>query len=304
VVRRFLTARWVTIHLLTVAIVVIFLFFGRWQLHRWEHRGISAVPPDSRPAVALADLVSPDQPLPGGSIGRQVTVTGHYDAASQVLVPGRELAGRSGFWVLTPMRPVAAPGGAAALVVRGWVVSPNDPALSAPTATVVVLGRLYASEDPPAVGTGTDAPLPRGQFREVNTAELTGQFPYRILDGYLLLGSQTPITAPAPAVLPVPLNQDNRGGGLYNLAYAIQWVLFSFAVLYFWVKLIRGDLVPDDEDRDDAGRTDEPAPTARQVPARVPATLEPLQDEDDDEELAAYNRYLADLNARSGRSSR
>jgi cytochrome oxidase assembly protein ShyY1 len=310
VLRRFLTPRWLGIHLLTITIVVIFCFFGRWQLHRWEHRGVTVIPADSRPAVALADLVSPDQPLPGGSIGRQATVTGRYDAAHQTLVADRDLAGRRGFWVLTPLRPDGgATGDSSALIVRGWVAGPTDPALRAPSTDVTITGRLYASEDPPPVGTGPTDVLPAGQFREVNTAELTGHFPYRILDGYLLLGSQTPTVSPAPAVLPIPVREVNRGGGLRNLAYALQWWLFAFAVLYFWSKLIRDDLAPE-RDRGATRPAREtattapriPAPTARRAqPATTARTTAPASAEED-AELAAYNRYLADLHARSGRS--
>ncbi|HSP38511.1 MAG TPA: SURF1 family protein [Frankiaceae bacterium] len=316
-VRRFLTLRWVTIHLLTIAIVVIFILFGRWQLHRWEGRGVSVVPPDNRPAVALTDLVSADQPLRGGSIGRQTVVTGRFDGAHQVLIADKQQAGRSGFWVVTPLQPQAGTAGTstpatpAALVVRGWVPSATDPAVTVPSTPYTVHGRLYASEDPPPIGTNTGPALPPGQFREVNTAELTASFPYRILDGYVLLGSTEPtLSAPTAAVVPVPVNEVNHGGGLRNLAYAVQWWLFAGAVLYFWGRLIRDDLRPPED------RVHEPSPvTPREhTPVRIPVDIprptgsggssdEPdPSPEPEDAELAAYNRYLADLNARSGRS--
>ncbi len=311
-IRRFLTPRWVAIHLLTVAIVIIFVLFGRWQLHRWEDRGTSVTPPDPRPAVALTELAPPDRPLPGGSIGRRTTVTGRYDGAHQVLVADRELDGRPGFWVVTPIRPQN-PGETAALVVRGWVPSPDDPALRAPAGPVTVAGRLYASEDLPPVGTSASAPLPAGQFRQVNTAELTGRFPYRILDGYVLLASQRPTSPPAPAVVPAPANEVDNGGGLRNLAYALQWWLFAGAVLYFWTRLVRDDLKPPEESaHEPAG----PVPSARTTPDAVTSDVvvprpdggadtagDAAGDDDEDAELAAYNRYLADLNARSSRRS-
>lgn len=37
VVRRFLTRRWLLTHALAIGLVVVFLIFGRWQLHRAEH---------------------------------------------------------------------------------------------------------------------------------------------------------------------------------------------------------------------------------------------------------------------------
>jgi cytochrome oxidase assembly protein ShyY1 len=310
----------VAIHLLTVTIVVLFALFGIWQLHRWEGRGTTVSPPDARPAVALSELVSPDRPLPGGSIGRQTTVTGRYDGANQVLIAEREQDGRPGFWVVTPVLPDTSPGtsgapgsssapgtsGAAALVVRGWVPAPDDPALTAPGGPITVTGRVYASEDLPPVGTEPPAALPPGQFRQVNTAELTGHFPYRLLDGYVLLATQQPASAASPAVVPVPVTEVDSGGGLRNLAYALQWWLFALAVLYFWSKLIRDDLAPEDD------RVHEPAgpvPAARTTADPPPRAAEPAaassagSGQDEDAELAAYNRYLADLHARSGRRS-
>jgi hypothetical protein len=191
-----------------------------------------------------------------------------------------------------------------------------------------VSGRLYASDDPPAVGTAVAPDLPAGQYREVNTAELTAAFPYRILDGYVLLSGTTPaLPAPAPAVVPVPANEVNSGGGLRNLAYAIQWWLFALAVLYFWGKLVRDELAPP-EDRvyqpdgheagsptdssDDRSAVRSPStPAARTGRDALPAPVavgsgagDADADADaEDAELAAYNRYLAGLNARPGRRS-
>jgi cytochrome oxidase assembly protein ShyY1 len=322
VIRRFVTLRWLTIHFLTVAIVVIFIMFGRWQLHRWEGSGAQVIPPDNRPAVTLTDLVAANQALRGGSIGRQTSVTGRFDGAHQVLIADRQLGGRAGFWVVTALRPDGYPSGTAVLVVRGWVATPTDPALRVADTQVDVSGRVYASEDPPPTGTGPTASLPAGQFREVNTAELTGAFPYRLLDGYVLLARTDPALADSPAVVPTPVMTRDSGGGLYHLAYAVQWWLFALAVLYFWVKLVREDLTPSEERvyqrETPASPTPEPTvPASARIPA--PTSGQPVSvgsgtdttagtsttagDDAEDAELAAYNRYLADLNARSGRRS-
>ncbi|MDQ1636347.1 MAG: hypothetical protein QOJ32_3156 [Frankiaceae bacterium] len=293
-IRRFLTLRWVTITLLAITIIVLFSFFGRWQLHRWEDRGTRVIPADARPAVPLADLVSPDAPVPGGDIGRQTVVVGTYDAAHQVLVADRPQAGRPGAWVVTPLQPATGP---AALVVRGWTPTGTTPA-PPPAGAVTVSGRVYASEDPPPVGKQTPAPLPAGQVREVNNAELAAVVPYRILDGYVLRAASTP--ADTLDVVGVPLNETDSGGGLRNLLYAIQWWLFAAAVVYFWWKLVRDEIEP-------------PAERVREVrePVREPVRAAPTAaapptpaDEAEDAELAAYNRYLAGLSTRTGSSTR
>jgi hypothetical protein len=107
---------------------------------------------------------------------------------------------------------------------------------------------------------------------------------------------------------------------LRNLAYAIQWCLFAFAVLFFWVKLIRDDLAADRGELDTSETPDRAAPVQRRrdtatVPdaradgdrppmtARTGPTGPPTSaDDPEDAELAAYNRYLAQLHERSSRS--
>jgi cytochrome oxidase assembly protein ShyY1 len=293
VIRRFLTPRWVTITLLAIAIIVLFSFFGRWQLHRWDSRGTRVVPADMRPAVPLDQLVTPDAPVPGGDIGRQTVTTGTYDAAHQILVADRPQGGQPGAWVVTPLQPAS---GTAALVVRGWTPAGVAPA-APPAGQVTVTGRVYASEDPPPVGDQASAPLPPGQVREVNNAELAAVVPYRILDGYVLRAATTP--SESLTAVGVPLNETDSGGGLRNLLYAIQWWLFAAAVVYFWWKLVRDELEPPAERvREVREPVREPARTAAAPPQPTPA------DEAEDAELAAYNQYLAGLSSRTGTSRR
>lgn len=69
---------------------------------------------------------------------------------------------------------------------------------------------------------------------------------------------------------------------LQNYSYALEWVLFAAFAVFCFVKLLR------DEDR--PGDADEPTASVVLPP---PAQAQP----EDDEELAAYNAYLARLNA-------
>ena len=71
------------------------------------------------------------------------------------------------------------------------------------------------------------------------------------------------------------------GGNSLSWVYTFEWPIFAGYATYMWWKLLH----------------DEPAPEAG---AASPA---PEDGEEEDEELAAYNRYLADLNA-SGRQKR
>ena len=74
--------------------------------------------------------------------------------------------------------------------------------------------------------------------------------------------------------------------------YVFEWPLFAVFVVVMWVKMIRDELSDDEEAEEDR--------TA--VPDRPLSEAELIQQhEAEDEDLAAYNRYLARLNAESHR---
>ena len=67
------------------------------------------------------------------------------------------------------------------------------------------------------------------------------------------------------------------GNGL-SWAYAIEWPLFAAFVVFFWWKMVHFELNPPPEQE-----------------REVVVVPEPVVDEEPDEELAAYNRYLKTL---------
>ena len=76
-------------------------------------------------------------------------------------------------------------------------------------------------------------------------------------------------------------------GNTLSWAYVFEWPFFAGYGTYVWWKLVHDQMV--------RGAPD--TPTARESAGLVERVEEP------DEELAAYNRYLAELNA-SGRTKR
>ena len=97
-----------------------------------------------------------------------------------------------------------------------------------------------------------------------------------------------------------------NGGTWQNLGYVLQWPLFGlFPAFMFWrLRKLRA------ESRE---RAHEPAPTrAESHPAPPPEPDKPVARQtvpgegshDDDPELAAYNRMLAQLNARDQQETR
>jgi len=86
----------------------------------------------------------------------------------------------------------------------------------------------------------------------------------------------------------------SANGTFQNLGYVLQWPLFGlFPAFMFWrIRQLR-------QKAEAGGTADEKQAPAAEVPAPRPrpgTRTAPLDDED--EELAAYNRYLRELNAR------
>lgn len=84
------------------------------------------------------------------------------------------------------------------------------------------------------------------------------------------------------------------GGNTLSWAYAVQWPVFAVFVVFIWWREIRRAL-----------GHEAPAPTRKAEDASVrrpvvTARPAPVVDDRDDPELAAYNHYLAWLNANPG----
>ncbi|GAA1756959.1 hypothetical protein [Luedemannella helvata] len=81
------------------------------------------------------------------------------------------------------------------------------------------------------------------------------------------------------------------GGNLLSYAYAVEWPVFAGFVVYVWLREVRRTL----RGVEPSPAVAEPAPPTPQRPRRVRSQA--AYDDSDDPELAAYNDYLAWLNA-------
>jgi DNA-binding transcriptional regulator of glucitol operon len=81
------------------------------------------------------------------------------------------------------------------------------------------------------------------------------------------------------------LTKAEAGGGAINWSYALQWPLYGFMGLGFYIKMLRDELHRD-PDEDGPGSS-------------VVLYQRPRIDTTGDPELAAYNAYLAELNERA-----
>ncbi len=87
------------------------------------------------------------------------------------------------------------------------------------------------------------------------------------------------------------------GGNMLSYAYAVEWPVFAGFVVFVWYKEVQRARA-EAADRS-AGTGDTPAPAPRR-PGELPpvrssrrARVGPGYDDTGDEQLAAYNRYLA-----------
>lgn len=229
--------RWLALAFVVVLVVPSFILLSRWQLSRLDQR---------RHANAVIESNAQQAPVPVGSLmtpgastssvgdgqtWRQVSATGHYDAAGQVLVRKRPFEGANGFWVATPFVTTS---GSVLVVDRGWIAaSAGAGAVQAvpapPSGTVTVIGRIQPSEQAPSP---QPADLPAGQVTDLDVALVGGSTD--VYPGYVELLSSDPAQAAGLTAIPLPDLSDGP-----HLSYAVQWVFFAIVAVAGFVMLVR-----------------------------------------------------------------
>ncbi|WP_405750105.1 SURF1 family protein [Streptomyces sp. NBC_00144] len=259
--RFLLTRQWVILALVSIVLMPTMIKLGFWQLHRHEHKvaqnTLIGKNLKSRP-VPVGDLTSPGHTVPYDQYWRQVTATGHFDNADEVVVRRRTSAdGTVGYHVLTPF---VLDDGKTVLINRGWVAD-NGSQLTlpkippAPKGRLTVAGRLMADETTGASGIKNEKGLPPHQVMLINSAEEAKAMGRTVLGGYIEQTAPTP-KGDSPQLIPAPEHSDIGP----HMAYAVQWWLFTAGVPIGFVVLVRR------EKRERAAAasesTPEPVPTA------------------------------------------
>lgn len=236
-VRRLLRPRWLVGHVVVLALVVGLVNLGLWQLRRLDQRREANALVRSRmavPTAALDEVMAPD----AGEAQlkrveyRRVTATGTYDPEGQVLVRTRQLEGRPGNEVLTPL---VLGDGTALIVNRGWV--PTDAAgqvtmtdVVPPAGQVEVTGTLRQTQQRGRLGPKDPE---GGRLREVvrvDLKRLQRQSPIPLRPAWLQMQTQSPAQLNGlPEPLPPPELEEGR-----HLSYALQWFLFAAMALAGW----------------------------------------------------------------------
>ncbi len=212
------------LHLVAVLGIVGTGYLGAWQFGAWaDHRQDKAAALADAAPMPLTDVLGPDEPFPSKYVGQPVTFNGTWLPEDTVYVADKEVDGRSGYWVVTP---VSTSTGSAMPVVRGWS---QQHGLPAPTGAVRVQGWLQpgessgeADEDP-----GDDV-LPT-----LRIADVLARMDQDLYGGYVI--AKEPREQLLTAVTPDQLPSPSAFTSLRNLLYALEWWVFgAFAVFLWW----------------------------------------------------------------------
>lgn len=216
--------------LLTIALIVMLISLGRWQLHRAAEKQVLfdsfAAGSDATRAIEHATPKIPRY--------QHVEVTGHYDSARQILIDNMVNAERAGYYVITPFELQA---GGWVLVNRGWVpLGPSRadrPAI--PVAQDVRSIRGRADNLPsPGIRMGVPAPL-------APPYPVVANFPTLAQLGQLLRQSDW---IPATEVILLDAGQpdgyvrDWAPPGfppMRHIGYAVQWFALALALAVIYV---------------------------------------------------------------------
>jgi cytochrome oxidase assembly protein ShyY1 len=222
------------LHLLAIAAIAAMVVAGGWQFDTYgDARRDDTVAVISGPVVPLSQVLGPDDPLTDAALDTRVVAEGTY-AGQQFLVRDREDAGKSGYWVLTPLlvsgdTAAGAEPSAALLVVRGWQASATAPPASA--GEVRVTGVLEPGEEAP---TTVDA---ERVIDSVRIPTLLNAVDFDLYSGYLLRTSEEPPVEDGLRPVTPQTPEGSWTTGLRNLAYAMQWWVFAAFGVYMWWRI-------------------------------------------------------------------
>jgi surfeit locus 1 family protein len=232
--------RWLGLTLTIIALTLLFVFLGFWQLQRLgQRRAANAriIARMDQPALALdGSALNPEQ-----ADLRRATVRGVYDPAHEIVLRNRTYNDSPGVHVITPLR--ISGSDAAILVDRGWIpYDQADPARRAafapPAGAVEVPGILRRPQTRTTALTPADvAPAdgsPLTAWHRVDIARIQAQTPYPLLPVFM---EQARTEGAFALPRPDPDIALDEGPHLF---YAIQWFAFALIASLGYVLLLRG----------------------------------------------------------------
>jgi len=228
-----------------LAAVAAAIGLGIWQLHAWQAgRDADARDLSKAAALPLTKVMSGDDPFPGQYLGQPVTFEGTWLPKGTLYVADRDLHGKRGYWVMTPVLV----GDSAMPVVRGWSARPEAPEPSGP---VPVGGYLQAS-----AGTGAAVRDPEDDvIPEMRIASVVEHVDADLYSAYVVAKSAGDASNGLAEVTPESVPEVSNTSHLRNLLYAFQWWIFAGFAVYIWLRWCRDQLEADEEASADEVRT-------------------------------------------------
>lgn len=227
--------RWVLGHVLVIAVCLLFINLGFWQIRRLEERRLENT-------VMASRLAADPQPVEELIVGagsdldslefRRATAAGEFAPTEEVLVRSQVNQGLAGWHVITPL---VLADGRAVLVNRGWVPLEMDvvPVPAAPPpGEVTVTGWLGLTRTRQAGG----ATEPEGrltQIARIDIDRLQQQMPFELLPIYISVAESEAALLPVAVATPVVTDEGP------HLLYAIEWFSFTLISVIGYVFLLR-----------------------------------------------------------------
>jgi cytochrome oxidase assembly protein ShyY1 len=227
--------RWALLVVFVVALAIVFVNLGEWQLRRLAER-------EQRNATTISNEQAPVKPyeqvftrvITDADQWLRVTATGTFDGDHQFVVRNRTNGDDRGYEVVTPLRTSTG----TVLVDRGFVaIAPGTGIPAAgpppPAGPVSVVGHVRRNEQG---RTGAVTPV-AGSVRLINSDALQPAIGYPVANGFISATEVTP--AQSGGFVPIALPELSSGPHFW---YAMQWFMFAGIGIAGIVVFIRGDL--------------------------------------------------------------
>jgi cytochrome oxidase assembly protein ShyY1 len=227
--RFLLRPKWLGFHLLCIFGVVLMVYLSFWQFHRLDERKTFNNEVRERSSLDVVDVRTLDTSDPEAVEWRPAGAKGTYLPNEQVLIVNRSQGGFAGMNVLTPL---LLDDGRAIIINRGFIALNATPP-PAPLGVVKVVGVLR-STDKRTTGQAREASGELTEFFRLDIDRLQQQIDPELLNVALVAEVSEP--ADDPILLPVSPPELSEGS---HLSYAIQWLIFSVAVIVGWVLAVR-----------------------------------------------------------------
>ena len=225
--------------LAAVAAIALAARLGFWQLERAAQKVALQAALDDRgrePFLTAAELARDAGAVPAQT-ARRVRLAGSWVADRTVYLDNRQMDGKVGFFVVTPLRLEGAR--ESVLVQRGWVARNFEqrtslPPVQTPTGRVEVVGRIAAT---PSRIYELDAAASGPIRQNVDVASFARETGLELLPLAVIESATSPPSRDGlERRWPPPATDVQKHYG-----YAFQWfaIAAAIAVLYVWFRIVR-----------------------------------------------------------------